>query len=222
MPPEPTSRPERDSMPKTALLILAAGASSRMKGLDKLMQDANGVPLLARVIARARATDMPVFVTVPTQAHPRAALAQAAGATVIEVPNWQDGMSASIVAGVGVLPNKTPGVMIQPGDMPDILTSDLTEIARTAQAHPLSIIRATAPDGTAGHPVVFPHDLFDELQGLVGDQGARAVIRAHKNRLRPHVIDGTRTLIDLDTPQDWTRWRAERPDKKAGWKTNPP
>lgn len=195
-------------MPQIALLILAAGASSRMGGIDKLTKDANGTPLLARVIARACASDLPVFVTLPDRSHPRADLARTGGATLVGVPDWHTGMSASIKAGVAALPDNTPGVMILPGDMPDITTSDLQAVARTAQKHPWAIIRATAPDGTAGHPVVFPSDLFAELQSLTGDQGARAVIRAHEQLLRPHVIAGTRALVDLDTPDDWAIWRA--------------
>jgi molybdenum cofactor cytidylyltransferase len=197
-------------MPQIALLILAAGASSRMGAMDKLMEDANGTPLLARVIARASASNLPVYVTVPDFSHPRADLARAARATLVCVPDWHTGMSASIKAGVAALPDDTPGVMIQPGDMPDLKTSDLQAVARAAQNHPLSIIRASAPDGTAGHPVVFPSDLFGALQSLCGDQGARAVIRAHEPRLRSHVIAGTRALVDLDTPHDWAIWRASQ------------
>ncbi len=195
-------------MPKIAILILAAGASSRMGDLDKLTQDAKGTPLLARVIARACATTLPVFVTLPDLSHPRAKLARDTDATQIAVPDWRAGMSASIKAGIAALPDNTPGVMILPGDMPDLTTNDLQAVAQTAQMHPASIIRATSPDGTAGHPVVFPNDLFDQLRGLTGDQGARPVIRAHQQRLHPHIITGTRALTDLDTPQDWAAWRA--------------
>ncbi|PCH73146.1 MAG: 4-diphosphocytidyl-2C-methyl-D-erythritol synthase [Rhodobacteraceae bacterium] len=195
-------------MPKIAILILAAGASSRMGDSDKLTQDANGTPLLARVIERAGATSLPVFVTLPDLSHPRANLAHATDATLIAVPDWRSGMSASIKAGIAALPDNTPGVMILPGDMPDLTTTDLQAVAHTAQTHPASIIRATTPDGTAGHPVIFPNDLFAQLQNLTGDLGARAVIRAHQQRLHPHIITGTRALTDLDTPQDWANWRA--------------
>jgi len=195
-------------MPKIAILILAAGASSRMGDVDKLTQDANGKPLLARVIERACATSLPVFVTLPDLSHPRASLARITDATLIAVPDWRSGMSASIKAGIAALPVNTPGVMILPGDMPDLTTTNLQAVAHTAQTHPASIIRATTPDGTAGHPVVFPNDLFDQLLCLTGDQGARAVIRAHQQRLHPHIIPGTRALTDLDTPQDWVNWRA--------------
>jgi molybdenum cofactor cytidylyltransferase len=196
-------------MPQTAILILAAGASSRMgRGRDKLMQDANGIPLLARVIARAVATGLPLYVTIPGPNHPRANLVRDGGGVPVIVTNWADGMSASIQAGLAALPNGTPGVMILPGDMPDLQSKDLQDIAHTAQTNPAAIIRATADDATPGHPVVFPADLFGELANLSGDAGARAVIAAHKNRLILHALPGTRALVDLDTQADWDAWNA--------------
>ena len=201
-------------MPQTAILILAAGASSRMGGQDKLMQDANGIPLLARVIAQADATGLPVYVTLPGPDHPRARLVRDGGGVPVIVAHWAEGMSASIRAGIVALPDNTPGVMILPGDMPDLQSDDLEGIARAALANPKAIIRATAADATPGHPVIFPGDLFGELANLSGDAGARAVIAAHKARLIHHALPGTRALVDLDTPADWDTWNAAQTSDK--------
>lgn len=196
-------------MAHISILILAAGASSRMgHGRDKLMQDANGTPLLARVIARAVATGLPVYVTIPDPDHPRASLVREGGGVPVIATNWASGMAASIRAGVAALPVNTTSVMILPGDMPDLMTEDLQDIARAALSNPGAIIRATAPDATPGHPVIFPAALFGELAELSGDQGARAVVAAHKARLILHALPGTRALVDLDTPADWDAWNA--------------
>jgi len=45
------------------ILILAAGASSRMRGTDKLLEQVGGQPLIAHVAAVALATGCPVSVT---------------------------------------------------------------------------------------------------------------------------------------------------------------
>lgn len=200
-------------MTQIAILILAAGASSRMDGLDKLMQDANGTPLLARVIGRAMATGHPTFVTLPDLLHPRARLVRSCGATPVPVADHASGMGASIRAGVAALPDLIPAVMILPGDMPDLLTQDLQDLARASRNAPGSIIRATTPAGVPGHPVIFPADLFAKLQSISGDQGARQVAKAHAMRLRPLIISGNRAICDLDTPQDWAAWRAANPSR---------
>ena len=37
--------------------------------------------------------------------------------------------------------------------------------------------------GRPGHPVVFERAVFDELRALGGDEGARGVIAAHRQKL---------------------------------------
>jgi len=202
-------------MPQIAILILAAGASSRMGGKDKLMLDAGGLPLLARVTTQAKATGLPVFVTIPDLSHPRTALSCFENVTLIAVPDRASGMSASIRVGLSALPQTTTGVMILPADMPDLQTQDLHAIAQAALANPGAIIRATTVDAIPGHPVIFPADLFEALGKLVGDQGARSVIAANKSRLIPQILPGNRALTDLDTPADWEAWRSGQDvDKK--------
>jgi len=195
-------------MSQIAILILAAGASSRMGGKDKLMLDAGGQPLLARVVTQAKATGLPVFVTIPDLSHPRAALSCFENVTLIAVPDRASGMSASIRAGLSALPQTATGVMILPADMPDLQTQDLYAIAQVGLHNPGAIIRATTADAIPGHPVIFPADLFEALGKLAGDQGARGVIAANKSRLISHILPGTRALRDLDTPADWDAWRA--------------
>jgi len=192
-----------------AILILAAGASSRMGGRDKLMQDAGGMPLLARVTDRAVATGLPVLVTLPDLDHPRADLVNADAVTLVGVPDWASGMSASIRAGVAALPDRTSAVMILPGDMPDLQTVDLLALTRAAHAAPDAIIRAASQDGIPGHPVIFPADLFPELRAVSGDQGGHSVVSAHKTRLHLVELPANRALCDLDTPEDWAAWRTQ-------------
>jgi CTP:molybdopterin cytidylyltransferase MocA len=47
------------------ILILAAGASSRMAPRDKLLEQIDGQPLIARSLRTALATGLPVTLTLP-------------------------------------------------------------------------------------------------------------------------------------------------------------
>lgn len=195
-------------MTQIALLILAAGASSRMQGRDKLLTDAGGEPLLARVTRRALATGLPTYVTLPDLTHPRARLIQTTDAHPVPVPDWATGMSASIRTGVAALSDQADAVMILPGDMPDLTTGDYLEMAADYLQNPGQILRAVTSDGAPGHPVIFPADLFGALKSLSGDTGAQPVVRANADRLRRHPLSGTRARCDLDTPEDWAIWQA--------------
>lgn len=188
------------------ILLLAAGRASRMRGGDKLLEEVAGHPLIA-TMARRAATVAPCRVTLPDIDHPRAA-ALPPGTLIIPVPDADEGMAASIRAGARDLPDTTTGLMILPGDMPDLTAADLQTLANAWRSDPGHIHRATASDGTPGHPVIFPAYLFDNLRALTGDTGARALLKTHTTR---HVaLPDRHALTDLDTPEDWAAWRARR------------
>lgn len=193
-------------MSNLAFLLLAAGASSRMQGRDKLLERIDGQPLLTLMCQRAIASGLQTFVTLPDANHPRAALIE--GATPVIVPDAQEGMSASIRRGVAALPASTEGVMLLPADMPEITIADIQQLARHFDRPDGPILRATAADGTPGHPVLFPCRLFDALQQIHGDQGARAVLQGES--VQTIALPARHALTDLDTPEAWADWRSRR------------
>lgn len=189
-----------------AVLILAAGSASRMRGGDKLLEDVDGQPLLALQAARALRTGAPVVVTLPPFPHPRGATLKEMPVVRVQVGDAAEGMAASIRAGVSALVPGTDAVMILPGDMPEIDGTDMAAMLKAWE--PGEILRGAAEDGTPGHPVIFPADLFEELSGLSGDQGAREVLVRHRVRIRLFPLPGRHALTDLDTPEEWKAWRA--------------
>lgn len=190
-----------------AILILAAGASSRMRGGDKLLEEVGGQPLLALQAARALRTGAPVIVTLPPFPHPRGAVLQEMPVARVQVGDAAEGMAASIRAGVSALVPGTEGVMILPADMPELDAADMATMIEAWETG--EILRGAAEDGTPGHPVIFPADLFEELSGLSGDQGAREVLVRHRARIRLFPLPGRHAVTDLDTPEEWEEWRAQ-------------
>lgn len=200
-----------------AILIPAAGASSRMRGRDKLVEEVDGTPLLRRVAQRAIATGAHVAVALPAHDHPRTSVIAGLPVQVIEVPDAELGMSSSIRRGVGLLPRDIKALVILPADMPEIETADISRLIDGFGAMPFPMLQqATAEDGTPGHPVLFPRDCFMALQTLTGDRGAREVLRQNAHRLRLVALPGRRAVTDLDTPEAWSAWRKDRPPCLTG------
>ncbi|MBU3035242.1 nucleotidyltransferase family protein [Tritonibacter mobilis] len=192
------------------ILLLAAGASTRMRGGDKLMESVAGQPLIAHLAQQARATGFSLFVTLPDLDHPRAGAIH--GAKLIPVPDTDQGMSASIRAGVANLPDQTAGVMILPADMPEITTADFRTLSDQFDGPNGTILRASSVDDHGqphpGHPVLFPRRCFHALKTLTGDSGAKALLRVESVKHIP--LPGRHALTDLDTPEDWAAWRADQ------------
>ncbi|CAN0587772.1 unnamed protein product, partial [Ectocarpus sp. 12 AP-2014] len=100
------------------ILLLAAGASRRMRGRDKLLQEVDGQPLIARAAEIALATGAQVVVTLPPPPHPRYAALAGLDVRTIPVPDAGEGMGASIRTGIAALPPATPAAMILLADLP--------------------------------------------------------------------------------------------------------
>ena len=190
------------------VLLLAAGASSRMRGGDKLLEDVDGAPCLRVLANRALATGQPVLVTLPNLDHPRASCLSGLEVTQIAVHDAALGMSRSLQCGIAALPQTANGVMVLPADMPDITETDMKEMQAAFVATDALALRATTEAGAQGHPIIFSRALFDEFQHLSGDIGAQPILAKLGNRLILHPLKNDCARLDLDTPEDWSSWRA--------------
>ena len=193
-----------------AILILAAGRSSRMRGEDKLLQKIDGTPQLTRITQVALATGAEVYVSLGPDDKKRADVLPTK-TQIISVHNAKDGMGASIAAGVSRLPEDIQAVMITPADMPELTQDDLMKMLVKSQDHPTAILRATGA-GKTGHPVVFPRACFSKLVQLTGDIGARSVVAESGLEVVSVPLPDVHALTDLDTPEDWENWRNRRSD----------
>jgi molybdenum cofactor cytidylyltransferase len=199
----------RRMQPTVHILVLAAGASSRMRGLDKLVTEIDGQSLLRRVVDAALATCAPVAVTLPVAAEARRRALGGLPVSLIDIPDAAMGMSRSIARGIQSLTGTAgpeDGVMILPGDMPELATPDLSNLIAEFCTAPNAIIRGGTDDGQAGHPTIFPRALWPELCKVEGDEGGRSVLQRHHDRVRIVPLPGTMAVLDLDTPEDWAAY----------------
>jgi molybdenum cofactor cytidylyltransferase len=191
------------------ILILAAGAGTRMRGADKLREKVGGEPLLRRIARAAVATGVPVTAALPPDRPLRQAALAGLPVAQVVVPNPADGMAASLGAGVRSLPLDA-SVMLLLADLPELTAADLSLMLRDWEDHPDLILRATDATGKAGHPVCFPAWARAGLLGLSGDTGARDWLARHQDRLRMVTLPGNHATTDLDTPEAWEAWRTRQ------------
>jgi len=190
-------------MSSATVLLLAAGASSRMKGRDKLMEEVAGEPLL-RVMARRAAKAGPLRVTLPNGNDARAKALDGIDCEIVPLPAGCT-QSDSLAAGVKGLSGP---VLVVLADMPEVTAHDMHLLLALSQQAPKAILRAASKDGTPGNPVLFPADLLAELQTIKGDKGARDLLKTHQARVHLVPLPDRRALTDLDTREDWAAWRA--------------
>ncbi len=194
-------------MSDLTIVIPAAGASSRMRGTDKLLTLIDGVALLRRIAVLALQAHPSVMITLRDPDTARHQVVQDLALQIVTIPDATSGLSASLR---GAAAQAVGRLMILPADMPDLTAQDLTRMIQASNAAPDALMRATAEDGTLGHPVIFPADLRAAFATLSGDQGARPILQAHAARLHTIALPGHHALTDLDTPEAWAAWTQSR------------
>ncbi len=198
--------------PVFEVLLLAAGASRRMAGRDKLLEDIDGEPLLRRCARSAMASGASaVRVILPPDAELRRAAMQGLDVDLVEAPLAHLGMAESLKAGLAHVDSGAQGAIVMLGDMPEITANDLDRlIAAFDVAAGHEICRGVSQDGRPGHPVLFGRRFFENLGDLSGDAGARAMLTQWSDFVVDVPLAGQAAVTDLDTPEDWAAWRARR------------
>jgi CTP:molybdopterin cytidylyltransferase MocA len=200
----------------TPILILAAGQSARMRGIDKLAEEVAGQPLLRRIATLARAVSDPVFVALPHADHPRLALIAGLDVIPLILPDAAEGLSGTLRAGVAALPD-CRRFMVLLADLPALQAADIDLVLNAPGAAPDALIwRGATAGGRPGHPILFDAALRPRFAGLSGDGGGESLVRSLQERTHLVPLPGDRARLDLDTPEDWTAWRASGGEKDAG------
>lgn len=200
-----------NQLPKISIILLAAGASSRMNGRDKLLEKIDGIPLLSRIeTACLNSQAYETIVVLPPDNAQRASLISPRAKPVFN-PDWQNGMASSLRFGLGQVDANSKAAMVVLADMPDVETQHIDLLIRAfQQAQAPSIIRASSEIGKPGHPVLFDRAFFGQLAKMSGDTGARDFLKAQQNVVQLVVLPGTAANTDLDSPDDWARYHALR------------
>ena len=181
-------------------IVLAAGMSRRMGAANKMTKQLNGKALVRHVVESAIGSGLDEVVVV-TGHEPEIVRPELEGLPITFVHNsdFQEGLSTSIAAGIGALPENVSHAMILLGDMPFVDAPAIDAMLACSDENPRHIVLASS-NGRRGNPVLWPSSYFPELTQLSGDIGAKHLIA----RYRDDVVDveiGDAAAIDLDTPE---------------------
>lgn len=186
----------------TAIIILAAGESSRM-GRCKQLLEFQGVGLLDRCIATAIAIPQAqVVVVLGARAEEIRATLDPSVVAIVENPDWQNGMGSSIrsglLAALATQPDLARAIFLT-CDQPFLTTTIIDQLISSHEREN-SLIAASAYSATLGIPALFDRALFPELLALDSAGGARGIILKHRDRTTE--IPFPEGAIDIDTPAD--------------------
>ena len=207
-------------------IVLAAGMASRFGVPKFLLPAGKGHVLLTRVLEQALLVAEGRVAVVLGRASKAARYALErwletagrAGSRVVLVLNrhYRQGQSTSLKAGVRVLSGSS-GVLVFLADMP-VLEPERLELLQRAilRSGSPALAVAAGRQGQAHPPVYLSAKLFSEIDRLKGDQGARAILRAHQGQLEVVEWGEGPWFVDVD---DWPTYRQLA--YQQGWITEP-
>ena len=212
----------RDDGPSGAptTIVLADGGTAHLPGSDGLLQPVGCVPGIRSLVQTALRTGCRVIVALlPGDPRSVAALDDLP-ATILTVPGPGVDMVTILSTCAGAV---EPGsaAMILPADMPELDLADLQSLISAHRAFPDAIFRGSALD-VPGHPILIPHDLLADLQGLAGDEGVRGLIGRHAERLRLVPLPGRHAIPDRDASEIWPAGTTTTGTDPERWTKAPP
>ncbi len=200
--PQPREAPAEAVPALVAAVVLAAGRGTRMGGPNKLLEEVGGVPVVRRVVTAALASRATPVVVVTGHESDRVRQALS-GLDVVFAsnPRYVEGLSGSLAAGIGAVPDAASGALVLLGDMPLMETSTLDWLLAAFAPEGGRLIVAPVVGGRRGNPVLWSRRFFPALMALEGDIGARHLIASHAEAVFEVEVSGEGTLLDVDTPQ---------------------
>jgi molybdenum cofactor cytidylyltransferase len=194
---------EQSDTKNIGVIVLAAGASSRM-GSPKQLLSYKSTNLLQHTLDAAEGSTGGIVLAI-LGAHSSAILKEIknSGAHFICNPDWEEGMGASIRYGINSLMSLNPqteAAMLLVADQPFVTTALLNELMGTYRKEKKGIIACDYGE-TYGPPVLFDKNYFPELLQLKGDSGAKRLVQIYKDDTI--MIAFPEGVIDIDTKEDY-------------------
>jgi CTP:molybdopterin cytidylyltransferase MocA len=167
-----------------------------------LLRTPNGTAWATRAVAALAAGGCaPILVVTGAQAEHVQALVPTL-ARIVVAADWQEGMGASLRAGLKALAERAPAstaVVITLVDTPGVTPETVARLVKLAGSVGPGVLARAGYDDVPGHPVLIGREHWDGVRAVAsGDTGARRYLADHDVVLVESADVGSGE--DIDTP----------------------
>jgi molybdenum cofactor cytidylyltransferase len=183
-------------------VVLSAGESSRM-GRPKALLPIDGQIFIEKIVGALKKSSVAkVIVVLGHNAEEMRRHIQHLPIEILINPDYKLGQLSSLQVAVRSLEKEADcdGMLVHLVDHPYVNTELVeTMIKRCEETAKLIIVPRY--NGKRGHPVIFSRKLFKELLAAPMDQGAKAVVDAHRADTLEIDTEDEGITLDIDTPE---------------------
>ena len=185
-----------------AAVVLSAGESSRM-GRPKALLPIDGQTFIERIVGALKRGGLErIVVVLGFDAEEMRKEIEHLPVEIVVNPEYQRGQLSSLQSALRHLAgaNNCDGVMVHLVDHPYI-DAKLIDVMLGRFSETKSLIVVPRHQGKRGHPVIFSRALFSELLNAPMDEGAKAVVNAHRDETLEIDTEDVGITLDIDTPE---------------------
>ena len=202
--PSPTGGAVPDARGGVSAILLAAGSGSRFGG-GKLLAPYRGRPLIEAALANLSAAPVnETVVVIGDDAEILREVCEPYGVRIVENPNWTQGQSTSVRAGLQALGPDVRAAVVLLADQPLVGAGAIERLVEAFEEG--AKVAVATYGGRPRNPVLFSREVWPALEAeLSGDEGARSFLRRHPELVTPVSCDGVGDPADVDTAEDLRR-----------------
>jgi len=208
--PQPRDEPVPETGRRVAAVVLAAGRSTRMGAVNKMLAEIGGKPLVRIAVEQAVASRAkPVIVVTGHEREKVEATLKGLPVCLAHNPDFSEGLGSSLRAGIAAVPADADAAIICLGDMPQVDAALIDRLIAAFDPERSALVVVPSIDGRRGNPVVWSRRFFHDLMSIQGDVGARHLIGNYTEAVVEIPVTGEAALTDVDTPESLSAVKAE-------------
>lgn len=199
--PQPREKAVPEKGRHVAAVVLAAGRSTRMGAVNKMIAEIGGKPLVRIAAEQALASKAaPVIVVTGHERDKVEAALKGLSVRFANNPDYAEGLGTSLRAGIAAVPAEADGVVILLGDMPQIDAALIDKLIAAFEPEKGALVVVPTIEGRRGNPVIWARRFFPELMAVTGDVGARHIIASVAEIVAEVAVTDPAITVDVDTP----------------------
>ena len=208
--PQPRDEPVAESKRRVAAIVLAAGRSTRMGAVNKMLAEIGGKPLVRIAAEQAIASHaQPVIVVTGHEREKVGAALKGLPVRLVHNKDFAEGLGTSLKTGIGAVPEEADAAIVCLGDMPQVDVALINRLIAAFDPERGALVVVPNIEGRRGNPVVWSRRFFHDLMSIQGDVGARHLIGNYAEAVVEVPVAGDAALTDVDTPESLSAVKAE-------------
>ena len=183
-------------------ILLAAGQSKRMNGVNKLTKEIQGIPLIKLSVKNilASSIDELIIVLGYQQEIIEELIDKNEKIKFIFNKDFESGMASSIKIGLDNLSEKTEAFFICLGDMPMVNHNIYNQLIKSKNNKEIIVPNYK---GQQGNPVLFNKSMKEKIINISGDVGAKKILELNKDKILNLEINDQGVTKGFDTQDNF-------------------